>query len=82
MKHSKIETVRALWEKAQFLDALRIVAKFPNLGADKAQIVRGFECKGNPAFYTALGYSPATEYQAALAATAARYGLPSAPLSA
>lgn len=78
MKDTKLQNVRDFWAKSQFLDALRIVAKFPNLGDHKAQIVRGFECKGNPGFYKALGYDPETEYQAALAAIATRYDLPPA----
>jgi hypothetical protein len=78
MNVSKLQKARDFWHKSQYLAALRIVAKFPNLGSHKAQIVRGYECVNNPAFYERLGYNPAQEYAAALAAVATLYGLPAA----
>lgn len=73
---TKLEKVRAFWAKHDYRAALAIVAKFQDLGADKAQIVRGYECQNSPAFYAALGFTPAAETTAALAAVAKRYGLP------
>lgn len=56
-------------------EALRIAAKFPELGDYKAVIQRAHQCAWNPAFYRQLGLDPAACVAEGVAALKSRYKL-------
>lgn len=55
--------------------ALRIAARFPQLGEHRADILRGHEAHSNPGFYRQLGHDPEALIAAGIAALQARYNL-------
>lgn len=71
---SKLSLVRDAYERGDYRAALRIAAKFPQLGTSKAAIERGWLAITNPDFTTAIGRVPETDIAAAVAALAERYG--------
>jgi hypothetical protein len=72
---TKLSKVRALLAAGDETAALRIVARFPRLGAEKEVITRGWAAHQNPDFYTALGFDPAELVRLAIAAVREKYGL-------
>jgi hypothetical protein len=70
---SKLSKVRALLAAGDETAALRIVARFPRLGAEKEVITRGWGAHQNPAFYRALGFDPAELVRGAITAIRAKY---------
>ena len=71
-KLSKLKAAAAIGDWA---GALRIAAKFPQLGEHKAEIVRAHECLVNPQFYRQLGRDPEACVAAGIAALRLRYGI-------
>lgn len=72
---TKLSKLKAAAAAGDWAGALRIAARFPQLGADKAAIVRAHECIVNPGFYRQLGRDPALAIEAGIAALKARYKL-------
>jgi hypothetical protein len=78
---TKLDKLKATWAAGDRIGALRIAAKFPELGADAKAIKRAWECAaGRGAFYLQLGFNPDAAIAAGLHALAARYGLPQTDL--
>ncbi len=71
-KLSKIKTAVA---SGDWATALRIAARFPQLGEHKRAIVTAHECIVNPRFYVQVGIDPAQAIEAGKAALRARYSL-------
>jgi hypothetical protein len=72
---SKLSRVRAALAAGDSRLALRICAKFPQLGEHKARITRGWAAVQNPDFYTQLGMDPSELERDAILAIRERYGL-------
>ena len=72
---SKLSKVRALVAAGDEVAALRIVARFPRLGAEKQVITRGWNAHQNSEFYRTLGFDPAELVRGAIAAIRAKYGI-------
>lgn len=72
---SKLARLRAAWDAGNRLEALRIAARFPRLGAERETITRGWAAYTNPGFYREMGRDPEALIAAAFDALAARYEL-------
>ena len=72
---TKWSQVRALLVAGDEVGALRIVARFPRLGAEKEIITRGWAAHQNPDFYRSLGFDPTELVRAAVTAIRAKYEL-------
>ena len=72
---SKLSKVRALLPAGDEIGALRIVARFPRLGAQKEVINRGWAAHQNSEFYRALGYDPGELVRDAITAIREEYGI-------
>jgi hypothetical protein len=72
---TKLSKLKASAANGDWAGALRIAAKFPELGEHKAVIVRAHECIVNPKFYSQLGRNPAECVEAGVAALRIRYRL-------
>lgn len=72
---TKLSVLRSAWERGDRLEALRIAARFADLGAHKDAIRRGWDAVQRPAFYKQLRKDPAALTEAAFMALAERYGL-------
>lgn len=70
---TKLSKLKAAACSGDWAGALRIAAKFPQLGEHKAAIVRAHECIVNPAFYRQLGRDPDACVSAGIAALRSRY---------
>lgn len=70
---TKLSKIRDCAAGNDWAGALRIAAKFHELGAHKADIVRAHECLSNPGFYRQLGRDPDACVRAGIAALKARY---------
>ena len=71
---SKLFQVRAAYERGDYTAALRIAAKFPQLGGQKTAIERGWMAVTRPDFVREIGRDPAADVAAGAAALAERYG--------
>lgn len=71
----KIDLLRQAYAAGDKIGALRIAAKFPQLGSEKAVITRAWAAHTNPAFYAQMGKDPAALISAGLAAMADKYKL-------
>lgn len=76
MPATKLAQIQAAWAAADYRTALRIAAKFQQLGTHKGAITRGWAATTNPQFYIEIGQDPDHLYQLGLLAVAARYSLP------
>lgn len=72
---TKLDKLKAAAARNDWPGALRIAARFPQLGEHKRAIVTAHECIVNPRFYVQLGVDPAAAVEAGKAALRARYGL-------
>jgi len=72
---TKLQTLKDAAARQDWQGALRIAAKFADLGEHKAAIVRGHEAYGNARFAKQLGRIPANDIEAGIAALCARYSL-------
>ncbi len=75
MLTTKLDTLKAAAAKGDWQGALRIGAKFSQLGEHKAAIVRGHEAHTKADFARQLGRDPAADIEAGIAALCARYNL-------
>jgi hypothetical protein len=72
---TKLSKLKAAASSGDWAGALRIAAKFPQLGEHKTVIVRAHECFVNPAFYRQLGRDPEACIEAGISALRIRYRL-------
>ena len=72
---SKLETLKAHAAKGDWPAALRIAAKFPELGDERTAILRAHGAIGNASFYAQLGQEPAALIAEGIAALQRRYNL-------
>jgi hypothetical protein len=72
---TKLSKLVAAANAGDWAGALRIAAKFPELGEYKAVIHLAHQCAWNPAFYRQLGRDPETCIADGIAALKARYKL-------
>jgi predicted metal-dependent hydrolase len=70
---TKISKLRAAAASCDWTLALRIAARFPDLGEHAATIVRAHEAGHNPRFYRSLGKDPDALIAAGIDALKARY---------
>jgi len=52
---TKLEQVKQAYANGNYKDALRIAAKFPQLGDERKAITLANECFSNPRFYQQVG---------------------------
>lgn len=72
---TKLSQVKEAVSAGDWNLALRIAAKFPQLGEHKKAIVTAHECLVHPGFYKQLGKDEAALIEAGKAALCERYGL-------
>jgi len=72
---TKLQTLKDAAARQDWQRALRIAAKFADLGEHKAAIVRGHEAHSNARFAKQLGRIPANDIEAGIEALCARYSL-------
>lgn len=72
---TKIGRVRALMAAGDEVGALRLVVKFPRLGAEKVVIERGWMAHTRPEFVREIGHDPDRLFADAVAAIRAKYGV-------
>lgn len=72
---TKLSGLQAAWARGDRLEALRIAARFADLGTHKDAIQRGWDAAQRPAFYRQIQKDPAALTEAAFMALAERYGL-------
>lgn len=70
---SKLSILLEHMESGRMHDALKLAAKFPNLGKYKAAITRGADALKHPEFYRQLGKDPDALVAAGIAALRIRY---------
>jgi len=73
---SKISLLRAAWTAGDRPGALKIAARFPDLGEHADAIRRGHDAALRPGMYRQMKRDPEALISAGYAALAARYGLP------
>ena len=72
---TKLAQLKQRWHQADFLGALRIAAKFPNLGREKEAIQRGWAAHINPEVYRQMGQDPGELLVIAYGALEGKYRL-------
>lgn len=70
---TKLSRLKALAASGDWHGALRIAAKFPQLGEHKRAITTGYEAATRPNFYLQIGKDPAALVEAGKQALRARY---------
>lgn len=73
---TKLNKIRSLAAIGDWKAALRIAARFADLGEHRVAIVRAHEVSHSPAFYSQLGINPEQAFAAGIEALRARYKLP------
>jgi hypothetical protein len=72
---TKLATLRRLHGAGDVIGALKIAARFPVLGDDKAAITRGWEAAARPGLYAQMGRCPAALVMQGVLAMRRKYGL-------
>lgn len=72
---TKLSKLKAAWDAGDRLEALRIAAKFPQLGPHKQAIHQAWNAHQNPSFYREIGRDPDALLEAGYTALAERYKL-------
>lgn len=72
---SKLSTLRDAAGRGDWIAALRIAAKFPQLGEHKEAITRAWAAIQNPQFYRDIGKEPDALIEEGVEALKARYHL-------
>ncbi len=72
---TKLSRLKAAAAQGDWAGALRIAAKFPELGEHAAAIKRGHEAHHSAAFYRQIGRDPDACIQAGIAALRQRYSI-------
>jgi hypothetical protein len=73
---TKLAKLLQLMTSEQWDEAIRFAAKFPRLGEHQDAIKRAHEITIYPEIYIEMGYDPATEREAGIAALKERYAKP------
>jgi hypothetical protein len=73
MPRTKLSRLLEYMAAADWHSALRLAAKFPQLGAHKAAITRAWNAIQSPQFYRELGQDPDALIAAGVAALKERY---------
>jgi hypothetical protein len=55
---TKLSQLKTRWATGDLLGALRIAARFPQLGTEKDAITRAWEASQRPSFYRQIGRDP------------------------
>ena len=71
---TKLSRLLALLASGDEEGAMRIAARFPDLGLQKEAITRGWDARQNPRLYRQLGRDPEALWRAGVEALRARYG--------
>lgn len=72
---TKLAKLKAAYAAGDYPAALRIAARFGQLGREKETITRAWAAYQNPAFYRELGRNPDELFRLGIAAIARRYNL-------
>ena len=72
---TKLETLKEHAAVGDWPGALKIAARFPRLGSDKARIERAWEATARPGFMRQLGKDPDALMADGIAALKSRYQL-------
>jgi hypothetical protein len=72
---TQLNKLKRLMAARDFTEALRLCAKWQDLGAHKERITRGWAAYMNPQFYRELGQDPDALYADAIAAIRERYAI-------
>lgn len=70
---TKLSKLKKLFEAGDHIGALRIAAKFPQLGEQKVAITRAWAAVQNPGFYRQLDMDPEVVIQIGINALKRRY---------
>lgn len=71
---SKLSKLANAYKSGNYREALRIAARFHELGDQKEAITRAWAAIQNPEFYIELGYNPDELERIGIKAISARYG--------
>ncbi len=72
---TKLSKLKAAYAAGDYREALRIAARFPQLGAEKEAICRAWQAIQSPAFYREIGRDPELLIAQGVAALKKRYAL-------
>lgn len=72
---TKLAQLKTAAASGDWREALRIAARFPQLGEHKRAIVTAHECLAHPGFYSQLGKDEAALIEAGKAALRDRYDI-------
>lgn len=72
---TKISIIRELWTKGDKISALKIAAKFPQLGEEKRDITTAWAAVTNPSFYKQINKDPEDLIETGLDAMQEKYKL-------
>lgn len=75
MTTTKLSKLKACYAAGDLVGALRVAARFPQLGDEKEAITRAWAAVGNPAFYRELGQDPDALFRLGIDALRRRYAL-------
>ena len=70
---TKLSKVEKAYRAGNYREAIRIAAKFPQLGEHKEPITRAWAAIQSPDFYESLGQNPADLIEAGTRAISERY---------
>jgi|688.fasta_scaffold129106_3 hypothetical protein len=70
---TKLSKVEKAYKAGNYHEAIRIAAKFPQLGTHKEAITRAWAAIQSPEFYESLGQSPESLIKDGIFALAERY---------
>jgi hypothetical protein len=71
---TKLEQVKQAYANGNYKNALRIAAKFPQLGDERKAITLASECFTNPRFYQQVGVNIDQAINDGVKALAGKYG--------
>lgn len=75
MPQSKLSRVKASAERGDWHEAIRLAAKFQQLGEHKEPITRAWQAIQSPEFYRSINQDPDALLAEGIAALKERYGL-------
>ena len=73
---TKLSQLRRMMTAEDWEGALRMAARFPDLGKQKAAITRAWDARQSPGLYRQMGKDPEALWQAGIAALRERYPEP------
>lgn len=72
---TKLSKLKSAWSSGDRVEALRIAAAFPRLGAEKRAITQAWAALQNPGFYRQIGKDPEDLIGDGMEAIALKYEL-------